>query len=71
MKKFVYIIILIVFSLFISGCATKRKSQYNNVSRNLMMQDTKELDRNKGYYNSKHIKQVKKNYNKNMKKYRK
>jgi len=36
-----------------------------------MIQDTKELDRNKSYYTKKHIKHVKKNYNKNMKKYQK
>ena len=71
MKKFVYIIIFILFSLFISACATTDKYQTNNISRNLMIQDTKELDRNKSYYTKKHIKHVKKNYNKNMKKYQK
>ena len=65
MKKIAHIILLLImFVLLLSGCATQRKTSYHNDMRGLMLLDNTQLGRNRLYNSSKYHKTLKHNYKK-------
>ena len=68
MKKVAYIILLIIFALILSGCATKREAREYNDLRGLMLLKNTELGRNSHYNSAKYQRTLKKNYKKIVKK---
>jgi len=68
MKKIIYIILLILFALILSGCATKRKAREYNDLRGLMLLENNQLGRNKHFNSPKYQRTLKNNYKKILKK---
>ena len=70
MRKTLYIIIVIIFAIIFSSCATKRKANDFNEKRGLMLLENTELKRN-NYFNSREyhrkLKRVEKKFMKDFK----
>jgi len=64
MKRTIYIILLIIFAIILSGCATKRKAKEYSSLRGLMLLENTQLGRNKHFNSPKYQKTLKKNYKK-------
>ena len=64
MKRTVIIILLIIFAIIFTGCATKRKAREYSSLRGLMLLENTQLGRNKHYNSAKYQKTLKKNYKK-------
>jgi hypothetical protein len=67
-KKTVYIIIVIIFTIIFSGCATRKKARDYSELRGLMLLKNTELGRNKVYNSPKYQRMLKNNYKKIVKK---
>lgn len=67
-KKFVIIILLILFALLNYSCATKRKANEYNDLRGLMLLENTQLGRNKHFNSPKYQRMLKNNYKKITKK---
>jgi len=64
MKRTIYIILLIIFAIILSGCATKRKAKEYSTLRGFMLLENTQLGRNKHFNSPKYQKALKKNYKK-------
>jgi hypothetical protein len=71
MKKKLFIIILILFAILLSGCATQQYAQVHRKKKTLMLLKNTELDRNIKYYKQRHTRYNKSNYNKHLKNFKK
>jgi len=69
MKKI--FIVLIILTILLSGCATQQYAQVHRKKQTLMLLKNTELGRNNKYYQQKHTRYNKSNYNKHIKKFKK
>ena len=65
-KLFMTLLILLLLASAFAGCASKKKSY--NEKRGLMLLESTQLGRNKGYYSKHKAKKIDKNYKKVVKK---
>jgi hypothetical protein len=65
-KLFISVLILLLLAVAISGCASRKKNY--NEKRGLMLLESTQLGRNKGYYSKHKAKKADKNYKKIAKK---
>jgi hypothetical protein len=63
-KKSILILIVLIFTIIFSGCATKKKARDYGEKRGLMLLENTELGRNKHFNSAKYQKTLKKNYKK-------
>ena len=71
MKKKIFIIVLILFAILLSGCATQQHAQTHRKKQTLMLLKNTELDKNIKYYKQKNNRYNKNNYNKHLKNFKK
>jgi len=67
MKRTIIKILLIIFVLIISGCATKHKAQKNNEKQKLTISESRKLWEEKYFNSHKYKRQYKRVYKKFMK----
>lgn len=70
-KRIIFIVLLIIFALFVSSCATQRQAQIQRQKQGMMLLDNTELHINRKYFDQKYNKHRKPKYYKNKNNYAK
>lgn len=70
MKRNIFILLLIIILLILSGCATQEYAATYRKQKSLMILDNTDLSRNMKYYKQKHNRYNESDYRKHVKRYR-